>query len=121
MLERSGKKLTAYKDGICSLIGTILSLTLFFSTILIAMNPHLWFVDPSISLSASIFAMLMGGKALHDAHTKDQIPVFTMSWWLSNPDETNMNNNNTMQKQSSMETTATKKKEKDEEDQENIV
>ena len=45
-----------YKDGICSLIGTTLSIALFINTILIDHYPGLWWMDPIVALFAGILA-----------------------------------------------------------------
>jgi hypothetical protein len=46
--------LSFYKDGICSLIGTVLSVALFFNTLIIDRSPEHWWIDPLVAVGAGI-------------------------------------------------------------------
>lgn len=75
------------KDGICSLIGTVLSASLFIDGIIINQNPGSWWVDPFISLLCGFLAILIGVHAMYGAH-KEGLPIFSPRWWfLSQGDE----------------------------------
>jgi len=71
-----------YKDGICSLIGTVLSGALFVNTLIIDMAPSAWWIDPLVAIGAGIAAMMIGLQAVYAARYKDNLPIFSMSWWV---------------------------------------
>ena len=71
-----------YKDGICSLIGTVLAAALFVNIIIIENTPESWWVDPLIALFAGFFAMFIGAKALYVTYTRDKLPIFSVLWWM---------------------------------------
>lgn len=72
-----------YKDGLCSLIGTILSGTLFVNSLLIRSNPGIWWIDPTVALFCGVGACVLGGIHVHDARTKEHLPIFTLAWWFT--------------------------------------
>jgi divalent metal cation (Fe/Co/Zn/Cd) transporter len=71
-----------YKDGICSLIGTVLSGALFVNTLIIDTVPGVWWIDPLVAIGAGNAAIVIGGRALWAARYKDNLPIFTFSWWM---------------------------------------
>jgi hypothetical protein len=71
-----------YKDGICSLIGTTLSIALFINTILIDHFPGLWWLDPVVALLAGIFAFMYGIQTLMVASVYQGLPIFSLRWWM---------------------------------------
>lgn len=70
-----------YKDGICSLIGTILAIALFINTLIIAANKGAWWIDPVVALFAGIFAMIYGIRSVFVAYAHQGLPIFSFSWW----------------------------------------
>lgn len=72
-----------YKDGLCSLLGTILSAALFLNLVIIRSNPSLDWIDPLISLFCGFMAMYLGLEAIYSAKWKDGLPIFTIRWWVS--------------------------------------
>ena len=72
-----------YKDGLCSLIGTILSGTLFINSLLIEQNPGMWWIDPTVAMFCGIGAAVLGGIQVHEARHKENLPIFTLDWWRS--------------------------------------
>ena len=70
-----------YKDGICSLIGTVLAAALFVNIIIVENSPESWWADPLIALFAGFFAMFVGVQALYVSYTAEQLPIFSVSWW----------------------------------------
>lgn len=70
-----------YKDGICSLIGTILAVTLLVNTIIVIRNPSVWWIDPIVALMAGIAAIYLGVRALWMAYTSEGLPIFSRDWW----------------------------------------
>ena len=71
-----------YKDGICSLIGTVLSGALFVNTLIINTVPSVWWIDPLVAVGAGVAAIIIGAKAVWEARYKDSLPIFTLSWWM---------------------------------------
>ena len=70
-----------YKDGLCSLIGTILAGTLFVNTMIIRENSDFWWIDPLVSLLCGIGSVLLGSYHLYVARRKDNLPIFSLQWW----------------------------------------
>lgn len=71
-----------YKDGICSLIGTVLSGALFVNTLIIDQAPGVWFIDPIVAICAGVAAIIIGGQAIYVARYKEDLPIFNWSWWM---------------------------------------
>jgi hypothetical protein len=72
-----------YKDGICSLIGTALSMAMFFNAILVQSNPTVWWVDPIVALFCGIFAILYGISSLYHAKNVQKIPICSLTWFMN--------------------------------------
>lgn len=71
-----------HKDGICSLIGTILSTALFVNTLIIQSIPEAWWIDASVALGGGIASLAIGMHAIvYDAFI-NKIPIYLPSWWL---------------------------------------
>jgi hypothetical protein len=71
-----------YKDGICSLIGTVLSGALFINTLIIDRAPDHWWIDPLVAMGAGIGAIFIGVQAVWLARSKDKLPIFNYKWWM---------------------------------------
>lgn len=70
-----------HKDGLCSLLGTILATALFVNTMIIEKFPATWYLDPVVSILCGIAAAVMGIQAIYSAK-KSGIPVFSAQWWM---------------------------------------
>lgn len=71
------------KDGICSALGTILAVSLFFNTSMtMASNGSLWWLDPLVAIVCGIGSMVYGLKGVYKAYVKEGAPIFNCSWWL---------------------------------------
>lgn len=70
-----------FKDGICSLIGTVLSISLFVNTLIIAATERAWWIDPFVAMLAGIFALIYGARATYVANIKEKLPIYSVSWW----------------------------------------
>jgi len=70
-----------YKDGICSLIGTIMSCGLFVNTLVIGQAEEAWWIDPVVALLAGIFAIIYGTQSVWRA-SKQGLPICSCAWWL---------------------------------------
>lgn len=78
-----------HKDGICSLIGTILSTALFVNTIIIKQIPEAWWIDPAVALGCGHAAINIGLYAIIYTSCVQKVPIFSLSWWkLSSGDGT---------------------------------
>lgn len=74
------------KDGICSLIGTALGISLFIDTLIEVENDNLWWLDPVVAFIAGGIAAYLGVQALQKAQAAG-IPVFDKSWWYTGGDD----------------------------------
>ena len=70
-----------HKDGLCSLLGTILSTALFVNTLIIESFPATWYLDPVVSLLCGLAAAVLGIHAIYSAK-KSGLPVFSAQWWM---------------------------------------
>ncbi len=80
-----GKKLQSAslkKDAICSLIGTILSASLFVNTLIIMGQSKAWWLDPFVAFSCAIGSLIYGLSSIYRAYVVQGIPVCKPSWWL---------------------------------------
>jgi peptidoglycan/LPS O-acetylase OafA/YrhL len=71
-----------YKDGICSLIGAILSGALLINTLIIDESPGVWWIDPLVSFGAATAAIVIGVRAVWAARYEENLPIFNLSWWV---------------------------------------
>lgn len=84
---RYAKKLNSpslRKDGICSGIGTILSFSMFFNSLLAMASEEQfwWWLDPLIALVCGLGALMYGLYGMYKAYVKDGYPIFSCKWWL---------------------------------------
>lgn len=68
------------KDGICSLIGTIMAVALFVNTLIINQREEAWWIDPVVALLAGLFALFYGILCVRSAR-KQGIPIGSWDWW----------------------------------------
>ena len=86
-----------YKDGICSLIGTILASALFVNTIIIKSKPDIWWLDPFVAMVCGFAALFIGIHSLYIGWKQQRVPICSLSWWMMSRggnSATNSNNNN---------------------------
>lgn len=76
-----------FKDGICSTIGALLGMALFFNTLILEANESLWWIDPVVSLVCGLFALFLAGQAIWQSVFVEGLPIFSLHWW-SYGDET---------------------------------
>lgn len=70
-----------HKDGLCSLLGTILSTALFVNTLIIEKFPSTWYLDPVVSLLCGFAAAILGIQGIYAAK-KSGLPIFSAEWWM---------------------------------------
>lgn len=71
-----------YKDGICSMIGTILSVSLFINTLIIVEAPSAWWIDPAVAIACGVVSFVYGVWTLYVANCKMGLPIFSSRWWF---------------------------------------
>ena len=77
------ESISLYKDGLCSLIGVILSCTLFISSLLIQQHPGIWWIDPTVAMFCGFGAIFLGSLHVRQARQKEHLPIFTLEWWFT--------------------------------------
>lgn len=70
-----------YKDGLCSLLGTVLAVALFANTLIIEKSPNAWWLDPAVSMICGIAAFALGVHAIFAA-LKQGVPILKLEWWF---------------------------------------
>ncbi|EJK47668.1 hypothetical protein THAOC_33596 [Thalassiosira oceanica] len=75
-----------HKDGVCSLIGTSLSLSLFITTAIIERVPNAWYIDPVVSLLVGVSAVVYGSKSV-GKRVAAGVPIYQIDWWWQPKDE----------------------------------
>jgi divalent metal cation (Fe/Co/Zn/Cd) transporter len=70
------------KDGICSLIGTVLSGALFVNTLIIDHYPSAWWIDPAVALGCGIASIIIGLYAVCVAGCVQKLPICSPRWWF---------------------------------------
>jgi len=76
-----------FKDGVCSLIGTILALALFFNSLIVQFQPSVWWIDPIISLACGFAALFLGSHAIYQTAIVHGTPIYSLAWWNSTDTE----------------------------------
>lgn len=71
-----------YKDGVCSLIGTILAAALFTNTLIIRRRPAIWWLDPVVAMICGFSALFLGCHSIFVAWKHRRVPILQLSWWL---------------------------------------
>jgi len=71
-----------YKDGVCSLIGTILAAALFTNTLIIGRLPDIWWLDPCVAMVCGFAALFLGFHSIFVAWRYRRVPVLSLSWWM---------------------------------------
>ena len=71
-----------YKDGLCSMIGTVLAAGLFVTTFFIEKAPSAWWLDPAFAMACGAIALVLGLHAVIVASCVQNIPIFSIKWWF---------------------------------------
>ena len=71
-----------YKDGVCSLIGTVLAMGLFVTSFVIEKNPSIWWLDPVFAMACGLVAFFIGMYSVFVARFVDGLPIFSRTWWF---------------------------------------
>lgn len=70
-----------YKDGVCSLIGTVLACALFVNYFVIRQYPDLFWVDAVVAMVLGFVALMIGMQSIF-ALCKRKVPICSCSWWF---------------------------------------
>mmetsp|Transcript_4409 Transcript_4409/g.5096 ORF Transcript_4409/g.5096 Transcript_4409/m.5096 type:complete len:261 (+) Transcript_4409:88-870(+) len=71
-----------HKDGICSLIGTILSVALCVNSLILGVAPESWWIDPAVALGCGIASIGIGLHSIISAIFIKKIPIYSLKWWF---------------------------------------
>merc|ERR1719291_1132169 len=69
-----------HKDGICSLIGTCLGVSLFSTTAIIESSPNAWYIDPIVSLLIGVSAIFYGFRSVSRRILAGE-GIHRLDWW----------------------------------------
>jgi len=72
-----------YKDGVCSLIGTILAIALFVNSLIIQSAPEAWWIDPLVAICAGSAAIVYGLSGVCLGYYRDKLPLCSCRWWFA--------------------------------------
>ena len=64
-----------YKDGVCSLIGSILAAAIFTNTLIIRQRPKIWWIDPIVAMVCGFAALFLGFHSIFVAWKVRRVPV----------------------------------------------
>jgi len=71
-----------YKDGICSMVGAILSASLFCNTVIfLASDGGAWWLDPTVALLCGLGSLAYGLHGIYIAYVIEGLPIFSRKWW----------------------------------------
>lgn len=74
------------KDGLCSLIGTVLSFALVLTTIITMSNDKLWWIDPLIAFLCGLVSFVYGVRSVVLQSVMKGIPIWSPRWWIFSQD-----------------------------------
>lgn len=72
-----------HKDGICSLIGTVLALSLVINSAIIKSNSKAWWLDPVVALLCGLASLYVALKSIYHDYVIQGIPLLSPVWWIS--------------------------------------
>lgn len=76
-----------FKDGLCSLIGVVLSIIICVNAWFINADPTLWKMDATMAMVCGGIALGIGFHGIFYAYHKQGLPIFSFSWWWNNQDK----------------------------------
>lgn len=76
------KSESLYKDGICSMVGTILSASLFCNTVIIlSTGSGNWWLDPTVAIICGLASLVYGLNGIYYSYVVEGLPIFSRKWW----------------------------------------
>lgn len=70
-----------HKDGLCSVIGLLLSLLIFMNSWLISSHPEFWQIDPYSAMACGAVAVGIGSHGIFRAIFTKKLSIFSTSFW----------------------------------------
>ncbi|CAJ1950798.1 unnamed protein product [Cylindrotheca closterium] len=70
-----------HKDGLCSVIGLLLSTLIFITSWLINKYPILWKIDAYGAMLCGSIAIFIGSHGIITAVMKKDLPIFSITFW----------------------------------------
>jgi divalent metal cation (Fe/Co/Zn/Cd) transporter len=70
-----------HKDGLCSVIGLLLSLLIFSNSWVISSHPEFWKLDPYLAIACGGIALSIGTHGIFRAIFTKKLSIFTLSFW----------------------------------------
>jgi hypothetical protein len=71
------------KDGLCSLIGVVLSVIICVNSWIINESPEMWRLDASLAIFCGVAALVIGLHGIIYASCIQGLPIFSSGWWWS--------------------------------------
>jgi hypothetical protein len=71
------------KDGLCSLIGVVLSVIICVNSWIINESPEMWRLDASLAIFCGVAALFIGLHGIIYASCIQGLPIFSSGWWWS--------------------------------------
>lgn len=76
-----------HKDGLCSVIGLMLSASIFITTWLINTYPSLWTMDAYAAMICGSIALVIGTHGIVTAIVKKDLKIFSLAFWNGDANE----------------------------------
>lgn len=73
-----------HKDGLCSVIGLLLSACIFVSSWVITAYPDFWKIDAYLAIVCGVLAILIGSHGALRAILEKGLNVFSIGFWKGN-------------------------------------
>jgi divalent metal cation (Fe/Co/Zn/Cd) transporter len=70
-----------HKDGLCSVIGLLLSLLIFTNSWLISSRPEFWKLDPYLAIACGGIAISIGSHGMFRAIFTKKLSILSLSFW----------------------------------------
>jgi len=72
-----------FKDGVCSTMGTLLSIALLINACIIKAHPEIWYIDPTASFVGGLIAIFLGLQIIYESICVQKLPIWSLKWWLT--------------------------------------
>jgi divalent metal cation (Fe/Co/Zn/Cd) transporter len=70
-----------HKDGLCSVIGLLLSILIFANSQVISSHPEYWRLDPYFAIACGGIAISIGSHGIFRAIFTKKLSISTLSFW----------------------------------------
>eukprot|EP00980_Cylindrotheca_fusiformis_P019908 scaffold7017_cov134-Cylindrotheca_fusiformis.AAC.3 len=76
-----------HKDGLCSVIGLLLSVLILINSWLTSSRPEYWKLDPYAAMCCGAVAIGIGSHGLFSAIYRKELNIFSLSFWRGGEEE----------------------------------